>query len=66
MPNMRPPRDPRVSGDTVGPNHPDTVRPNFDNPYRDKGGDVAGPGDFAGRKRPQQYPPYQYPGPFPV
>lgn len=49
MPTIRQPRNPRVSGETVGPNSPDTVNPNFDSPYRDPGGDVGGPGRVTGR-----------------
>lgn len=59
MPTIRPPRDPQPTEDTRGPNHPSTVDPGFDSPYRDKGGDTVGPGDFAGRKRrrdPAQWP----------
>lgn len=51
MANIPDPKPPRVTGDTVGPNWPGTVNPGFDNPYRDKGGDTVGAGDYAGRKK---------------
>ena len=50
MPNIRPPRDPRPTGDVKGPNEPANVDPGFNNPYRDTGGDTVGAGDWAGRK----------------
>lgn len=50
MPKMREPRDPQVTGDTVGPNSPNRIDPMFGDKYRDPCGDTAGPGDRAGRK----------------
>ncbi len=50
MPTMKPPRDPRVSGETVGPNSPDTVDPRFGDEWRDRGGDVGRVGRVTGRE----------------
>ena len=52
MPNIKQPRVPRPSEDVKGPNHPETVNPSFNDPYRDKDGDTVGAGDYAGRQRP--------------
>lgn len=64
MPIMREPRQPNVSGDTIGPNSPNRIDP-MPGDYR--GGDTVGAGDRAGRKRSRTIPPDEYsPPPWPV
>lgn len=59
MPTIPPPRNPKPSGDVRGPNHPATVDPGFDDPFRDRGGDVGRVGRVAGRKPVQPRMPWE-------
>ena len=58
---IKPPRGPKISGDTIGPNAPGTVDPGFNDPYRNPAGDTVGDGDFAGRKKERPRDPYGFP-----
>lgn len=55
---IKPPRDPKPTGDVRGPNFPSSVDPGFNDPYRDKSGDTVGAGDHAGRKPMQKRNPW--------
>ena len=58
MADIRKPKDPQVTDDTVGPNWPGTTDPGFGDQYRDKGGDTVPAGDYAGRREPKKIMPW--------
>lgn len=61
MATIKTPRDPRPSDDTCGPNFPSSIDPGFNDPYRNKGGDTVGAGDFAGRRKAEPRDPWGWP-----